>query len=330
MEFGNGAEASLIGHSRVGHPCPFGPVDCAGTIHGALGLDKQARGRVARVAPSSTALGPVVVLVVVLASGCAHRTTEAPPGEAPVVDASHQVHVVQRGDTLYGIAWRHGLDYRDIAAANGIGPPYLIKPGQRLRLLSAGGANRAADRRAPATAAANEASRTKSTGARAPGSGPGRKDREAGAAAKAPEVARTRSARPVPGTATAMPGSWRWPVPDRPARGFDAKTTWIEYNLKPGTRIRSATDGVVAYAGPGLGGYSNLVIVKASERHLVAYAMNVAPVVGEGDTVRSGDLVAELTGSGREARRFRFEVRDRGKPVDPGRMIASWRGQAAA
>lgn len=274
----------------------------------------------------SSAMYAVLVFVAVLSSGCAHR---ADPGEEPVSGVPIEVHVVQRGDTLYGIAWRHGLDYREIAVANGIGPPYLIRPGQRLRLEPPRGeVDRAGDERPQAADLANEVPRsTDSTVGSAPASGSVRKEREVGAAG-AREAVRTPSARPVP--ASALPGTWRWPVPARPARRFGAETRWVEYDLEPGTRIRSASDGVVAYAGPGLGGFSDLVIVKASARHLVAYAMNVAPIVGEGDMVKSGDVVAELTGSGPERRKFRFEVRDRGKPVDPRSLITSWGSQAAA
>ena len=96
----------------------------------------------------------------------------------------------------------------------------------------------------------------------------------------------------------------------------------MDYSLRRGTTIRAATSGLVVYAGPGLGGFRHLVIVKASERHLVAYGVNVRPNVKEGDTVRGGDAVARA-GSGATGGQFHFEIRDRGKPIDPNSLLGS-------
>ena len=124
----------------------------------------------------------------------------------------------------------------------------------------------------------------------------------------------------VPATVTA--GGWRRPVAARPVRGFGGGSKGLDYSLPKGTPIRAATSGVVVYAGPGLGGFRHLVIVKASERHLVAYGVNVRPNVKEGDAVRSGDAVAQA-GSGATGGQFHFEVRDRGKPIDPNSLLGS-------
>ncbi len=79
----------------------------------------------------------------------------------------------------------------------------------------------------------------------------------------------------------------------------------------------------MVYAGPGLGGFRHLVIVKASERYLVAYGVNATPKLQEGDTVASGATVVQVGDGDAAARRFHFEVRDRGKPVDPTKLIGS-------
>ncbi|MDE0443917.1 MAG: peptidoglycan DD-metalloendopeptidase family protein [Gammaproteobacteria bacterium] len=122
----------------------------------------------------------------------------------------------------------------------------------------------------------------------------------------------------VPATVTA--GGWRRPVAAKPVRGFGAGSKGLDYSLRKDTPIQAATSGVVVYAGPGLGGFRHLVIVKASERHLVAYGVNVRPNVKEGDTVRQGDAVARA-GSGATGGQFHFEIRDRGKPIDPNPLI---------
>ena len=255
----------------------------------------------------------IAVLLAFLAAACANRPETAPPVQSgEPVEA--KVHVVERGDTLYGIAWRHGVDYREIAAANGIGPPYLIRPGQRLELPAPGRAstaehpNNAASREEVPRPAPERPEATESPVA------PFRAERDG----RDPDVAEPpRRYDPV---GTSAPGRGHWPVPDEPVRGFDAESKFVVYQPEDGAAVWSATGGVVVYAGPGLGGYAHLVIVKADDRHLLAYAVNVPPTVAEGAVVRPGDLIARLAG-GRDARRFRFEVRDRGKPVDPARLI---------
>ena len=107
----------------------------------------------------------------------------------------------------------------------------------------------------------------------------------------------------------------------KPVRRFGNGSKGLDYELAPSTRIRAAAPGVVVYAGPGLGGFRHLVIVKTSETHLVAYGVNVKPLLGEGDDVRGGATVAQVGGGGKTAGRFHFEVRNGGKPVDPAPLI---------
>ena len=129
------------------------------------------------------------------------------------------------------------------------------------------------------------------------------------------------TARPdVPPTVGA--GAWRRPVAAKPTRGFGGGSKGLDYSLPKGTLIQAAASGVVVYAGPGLGGFRHLVIVKASERHLVAYGVNVRPNLQEGDTVRIGDAIVRA-GSGTTGGQFHFEVRDRGKPVNPIPLLGS-------
>ena len=114
--------------------------------------------------------------------------------------------------------------------------------------------------------------------------------------------------------------AWRSPVLAKPVREFGDDFHGLEYSLPQGTVIRAAASGVVVYAGRGLGGFRHMVIVKSGDHHLVAYGVNVAPMLREGDDIEQGDTVARTTGdpTGTE---FRLEVRDRGKPVDPRLLI---------
>lgn len=106
-------------------------------------------------------------------------------------------------------------------------------------------------------------------------------------------------------------------------RGFGAGSKGYDYQLPPATRIRAASAGVVVYAGPGLGGFRHLLIVKASDSHLVAYGMNVKPLLGEGDAVRAGTAIAEIRGDDKTAGRFHFEIRNAGKPIDPAPLVGA-------
>lgn len=114
--------------------------------------------------------------------------------------------------------------------------------------------------------------------------------------------------------------AWRYPVRARPVRDFGNGSHGLDYSLPVNTLIRAASSGVVVYAGPGLGGFRHLVIVKTSERHLVAYAINAPPFLREGDHINRGQTVARITNDP-AAGDFRFEIRERGKPVDPRSLI---------
>ena len=137
-----------------------------------------------------------------------------------------------------------------------------------------------------------------------------------------PAAAKPAAPRPVP-PASAGSGAWRPPVDAKPSRGFGGGSKGYDYSLPKGTLIRAASPGTVVYAGPAgprIGPFRHLVIVKPRDGILVAYGVNVQPSLKNGDTVRVGDMVARA-GSGRSGGQFHFEVRDRGTPVDPGKFI---------
>ena len=277
----------------------------------------------------------------------------APGGRAPVMDRSlvdetPDIYQVARHDTLYSIAWRFNLDYKALASANRIGPPYVIREGQRLSLtgrpvpqarpepVRPRPANVAPPPTPEVPAAKPAAPSAKRTGPTAKSAAPTPKPAapkptasasppvRTTAAAK-PKPPATRTARPAPKPAallaTVAADGWRPPVAERPVRRFGGASNGFDYQLGPATRIHAASGGIVVYAGPGLGGFRHLVIVKASERYLVAYGLNVAPDLREGESVLPGTVVARIESGGPTAGKFHFEIRDRGKPVDPGKLI---------
>ena len=266
-----------------------------------------------------------------------------PHSRPPVADrsavspasATATTHTVKKGDSLYAIAWRHQLDYRDLAAANGISDPYTIYPGDVIDLRVTEGARlrvpSSAPTQSPRTAtngkqaeatqaqrarvAARPASPTAKTPARAVRTRPT-------VAATAPKSRAATLPQPTPVRAGASRG-WRHPVGVRPTQAFGGGNLGQDYLLTPGAKVYSASGGVVMYAGPGLGGFRHLVIVKASNQYLAAYGLNVAPVVREGEAVQPGQVLAAIEGDGALSRRFHFEVRRDGKPVDPKPLIGS-------
>ena len=298
----------------------------------------------------------LAALVGATLAGCATTTTRAPvedraversaaaPAAAPAIGS----YTVRRNDTLYSIAWRHDLDYKALAAANGIEAPYTIYPGRRLR-LPAGDVAAAARppaptvrKPAPATAVPKARARQEREKAAPPPPRPAQpqttvepprprpatvspapKPSVPAPSKRAAPKPKAPLAKPLPakpgGSSTAVAG-WQRPVSEKPVRAFGGASKGLDYALPPATRVRAAAPGVVVYAGPGLGGFRHLVIVKASERYLVAYGINVQPRLQEGETVAAGATVAE-TGSGAAAGKFHFEIRDRGKPVDPRPLV---------
>ncbi|RMD69280.1 MAG: LysM peptidoglycan-binding domain-containing protein [Gammaproteobacteria bacterium] len=187
------------------------------------------------------------------------------------------------GDTLYGIAWKYRLDPRTLARWNRIPPPYIIYPGQRLRLTP-----------------------PKSTPARPLPS----------------KTPKTRKAPPPPPRkAVAKKGiPWTWPAFGRVISTFsprDPNRKGIDIAGRKGQLVYAAAPGKVVYSGSGLVGYGKLIIIKHNENYLSAYAHNERLLVKEGDQVRAGQPIAVMGKTGTDRVKLHFEIRYRGKPVDP-------------
>ncbi len=242
----------------------------------------------------------LLLLWLAVGAGCASgprhaRTyTAAPPA----------YHIVQRGDTLYGISFRYNLDYRRVARWNGIRPPYRIYPGQRIRLYPpAGKASPSRSSVKPHTARSRVPAKKKITRTSAkakPGAG--------------------RSTPAKRGVATGAGLSWSWPTEGRILRSFKPDSPGrkgIDIAGRPGQPVRAAAAGRVVYAGSGLRGYGALIIIKHNKNYLSAYAHNRRLLVKEGDRVRKGQKIAELGATGTDRPKLHFEIRRNGRPVDP-------------
>lgn len=223
---------------------------------------------------------------------------------------------VKPGDTMIRIGLESGQNWRDIARWNGIDNPNALEVGQVLRVLPPG-----VDPNAPATKAVT-ASRVEP---RPLDAKPSPAAASGAASAAAPVVAAAPSASATAPAVAREPDediAWGWPSGSAVALPFDeTRTKGLVFAGKAGDPVFAAADGRVVYAGSGLRGYGNLVIVKHNGTYLSAYAHNQALLVKEDQVVRRGQRIAEMGSSDAERVQLHFEIRRLGKPVDPTRLL---------
>lgn len=245
-------------------------------------------------------------------------------------------YVVQRADTLYSIAFRYGLDYRKVAAANAIPLPYTIYPGQKLALREAdpgtvvrppaaappaGSLPTPPLRGNPVPSAVSSAG----TSGSSPAAPPIKKPQPVLSGSAAPASKPVAVApRPAP-AAVAVGGavkSWRWPSSGTVTRGYSASVhKGIDISGKRGDPIYAVANGVVVYAGTGIVGFGELLIVKHNDTYLSAYGHNDRLLVRENETVRAGQKIAEKGSSGTDTVKLHFEIRREGKPINPLKLL---------
>ena len=216
-------------------------------------------------------------------------------------------YTVRSGDTLIRIALDSGQNWRDIARWNNLDNPNIIEVGQVLRVVPPGGA---------ATATASTA-----TAPRAAAS-------QAAPAASTASSTTVANIPPPVGTVTPAPAEdelpWGWPTtgPAVVLAGFDEqKNKGLDLGGSAGDAVLAAADGRVVYAGAGLRGYGNLIILKHNNTYLTAYAHNQTLLVKEDQAVRKGQKIAEMGSSDADRVKLHFEIRRQGKPVDPTRYL---------
>ena len=255
-------------------------------------------------------------------------------------------YLVAKGDTVYSIAWRHGVDYRALARFNSIRDPFTIYPDQRLRIPGPGDAAAPAPKAGAAAAGSVGPAvvSTRGTGAQdaplpepvplpEPSSTAKARSPAPVPASKAPagpqpgvgsEMAAASTSATVPPLATRVVAGLSWSRPTRGkavgrfGRGGNKGVDIAGEFEQP---IRAASRGRVVYAGSGLVGYGKLVIVKHNSRLLSAYAHNEKLQVKEGDDVKRGQHIADMGRSAKGRTMLHFEIRRDGKPVDPLRYL---------
>ncbi len=288
--------------------------------------------RVLRGRPAHCAL---LVVIVLSLTACASSTRRAPvedralPGAAastPAVTASEPAkaqpgtenagkpgyYTVKPGDTMIRIGLETGQNWRDIARWNGMENANLLEVGEVLRVLPPG-VDAGAVAARPVTSTKVE---------------PRPLEAARGASAPVPAGSAAAPAASGPATAAAPTGKddedpgWAWPAGGAVLANYDeARNKGLQIGGKSGDPVLAAADGRVVYAGSGLRGYGNLIIVKHNATYLTAYAHNQALLVKEDQTVRRGQKIAEMGSTDAERVQLHFEIRKQGKPVDPAKLL---------
>jgi lipoprotein NlpD len=284
----------------------------------------------------------ICVVALSMVAACATRLDQAPvvdrssafaaqPAPAvPLGPPPPGYYRVKPGDTLYRIALENGQNYRDIAAWNNLANPNQIEVDQLLRVMPPG-QNAAAVTpgvaTAPVVGGPVQSAPLSNSATPAPAPAPA-----SGAGAAMPPIyggatgstATTIPPQPPSPALVTGPGpvmnvtAFAWPAHGPILNSFDdSKNKGINIGGAAGDPVKAAEDGRVVYAGNGLRGYGNLIIIKHNASYLTAYAHNRALMVKEGDSVTKGEKIAEMGNSDSDRVMLHFEVRQQGKPVDP-------------
>ena len=226
-------------------------------------------------------------------------------------------YTVKPGDTLIRIGLDTGQNFRDIVRWNNLENPNLIEVGQVLRIVPPTSDNPLVVTR-PVTS--GTAATTTAAAPVRPASAASASAAAAAAAASAPAPA--AAAITPPPAATEDDIAWIWPAQGKLIAGFDeVKNKGYDIDGKAGDAIIAAGDGRVVYAGAGLRGYGNLIILKHNNTYLTAYAHNQTLLVKEDQSVKKGQKIAEMGNSDADRVKLHFEIRRQGKPVDPAKYL---------
>jgi lipoprotein NlpD len=243
------------------------------------------------------------------------RNSESAP-RSPVRSGGY---VVQRGDTLFGIAFKFGWDWKALAAHNGISEPYVIYPGQRITFGRNPSTRVAATPAARTTAPTTVASTPSTVTVLPPSTVQSAPRPVATPPAVTPSVATAPASTPVQDVKRSSSG-WAWPASGTLIGRFSSNGSLnkgIDLAGELGQPVLAASSGTVVYAGSGLRGYGELVIIKHSDTFVSAYGHNRRLLVKEGQQVKVGQMIAEMGSTGTDRVKLHFEIRRQGKPVDP-------------
>lgn len=251
----------------------------------------------------------LLLVAILLLEACSHkgvytkgyfRRGNAYKPPTTVTKKNSSYYIVQKGETLYSIAWQRGYDHRQLAYWNGIKPPYTIFPLQRIRIT-------------PLKSSATRVPTSSSKPARTYKAYKPQKKQKKVYKSKKPSWKKL---------------VWSWPTQGRLITTFshnDAGRKGVDISGRLGQSVRAAAAGKVVYSGSGLRGYGNLIIVKHNEEFFSAYAHNKKNLVKENQIIKAKQKIADMGKSGTDRVKLHFEVRRDGKPVNPLRYLPKHR-----
>ena len=276
----------------------------------------------------------LVYITLTLLVGCAGRSAPAPvvlldsQVESGSEEYTASTYEVRPGDTLFAVAWFTGNDYQDIAKFNEISEPYTIFPGQKLRLT--------APVSKPSPTKRSNVTTNRSTD---PTSPPIAKrvidppksqayvEREQDVKAQNNTDVKKSSGivkKTTPKTFPDKVAKWIWPAEGKLVGTFskaESGNKGIDIAGERGSKVVAAASGKVVYSGNALRGYGRLVIIKHTDTFLSAYAYNETILVKEREWVYAGQKIATMGSSGTDSVKLHFEVRYRGKSLNPLRYL---------
>ncbi len=268
--------------------------------------------------PSEPAASPAGAASAPAPAAPAPVVTDATTAPKPLPGAENAgqpgYYTVRQGDTLIRIGLEQGQSWRDIARWNGIENPNVLEVGQTLRVAPPA-AEQVAVRPLPPLGGPATSPPGGTAGTTPPG-------RPADTPASPPATPPASPPAALPAHNPEGDLAWSWPAAGPVATAFDeVRSKGLAITGKAGDPVLAAADGRVVYAGSGLRGYGNLVIVKHNATYLTAYAHNQALLVREDQVVRRGQKIAEMGSSDADRVQLHFEIRREGKPVDPARLL---------
>lgn len=265
----------------------------------------------------------ILMFSALVLTACAERTRPAPVVSlnssttnysATKTTISGSSYKVKSGETLYSIAWRSGLDTRTLANLNNLKSPYKIFPGQTLQLQSKvtkTNRSRPKSNKSTNTSVKNKQKTSSKNVAKQKSQEYGEESGGKFTDVKVPSL-------------TQKVKKWVWPVKGKIISSFSSSAQGnkgIDIAGNKGKSIKAAADGLIVYAGNALRGYGNLIIIKHNDDYLSAYAHNDKLLVKEQQTVKANQVIATMGNTGTDRTMLHFEIRFRGKSVNPKRYL---------
>ncbi|GAA79021.1 peptidoglycan DD-metalloendopeptidase family protein [Pseudoalteromonas sp. BSi20495] len=265
----------------------------------------------------------VALFISILLFGCSSRHVPAPVSSLNnnVNYSDHKINIsgnkykVQKGDTLYSIAFSAGQDFRKLAKNNSISSPYVIYPGQDISLIPLQSENKKSEKYTNSSKKSRKSTQKNNKKLKKELDQPKQREYVQKQASNKVSNKKYLSSSKV---------KWFWPAKGKITKRFSNKENGykgLQITNKKGASVLAAAQGTVVYAGNALRGYGSLIILKHNDDYLSAYAHNSKLLVKEKQKIKAGQKIAEIGNSESSVTALRFEIRYRGQAVNPAKYL---------